>query len=109
MLTLLAQNGAATSGNKVNLAGLWDQKWAEIAPGNEALLEAMGLVGLVVLVGALIMWVWRRNQGQSQGMTSLWPAMAIGALLSAPGVMLPAVLNIIDIVMNMVLNFLQTL
>lgn len=93
---------------KINLAGGWDTVWSAIqsAIGNQltALLTA---VGVLIVVASLFKWMWdrRRSGGGGMGQSSgvLW-SLLVGATLSAPGLLIPIFLTILDAIANAVLG-----
>lgn len=87
----------------------WSTLWGDLAP-SQGLLTDLGIIGVIVLVASLVGWVLeRRRSGFGGGMRAhsglLW-TMLFGALLAAPNVLIPALLTLIDLIINPIVNVL---
>jgi len=98
---------AASGGyDKVNLKGGFEDVWNGLQ-GEGAFKNIMTLVtavGAVLVVGSILKWLWdrRRSGGGGGGRGSegiLW-ALALGATMSAPKLLLPIMLGILDTIAN---------
>lgn len=72
-------------------ASLWSRVHIGITPGAQQLISWIAL-GIVLL--ALGRWVMAKHQGRQAG-NILW-ALLIGAVIAAPNLILPAILEVID-------------
>lgn len=89
----------------INLSGSWNTLWSSVegAIGSK-LTTLMAVIGTLIVVLALVKWAWdrRRGQGGGQGSGAIWGALLVGAILSAPGVIIPVGLTIVDALANAV-------
>jgi hypothetical protein len=91
----------------IDLAGSWDSLWSAVTAGiGTKLVDLLTIVGVAIVVMALAKWAWdrRRGGGGGGGSSAVWGALLVGALLSAPGVILPIMLQIMDAIANAVYN-----
>lgn len=95
--------------NEVNLRGSWLKFWQAVTGGYDGLINMMAIIGVALVVFALIKWAWDRRRGGSmgQGAQPLWGALIPGAILAAPNVILPILLQILDWLANIVLSLVQ--
>jgi hypothetical protein len=85
----------------VNLSDSWNQFWGAVQGPAAPLLNLVKIVGVALVVMAFAKWAWdRRRRGGAGDSSGIWAALLIGALMSAPGVIIPMVLRIFDIVVN---------
>lgn len=88
-----------------NLAGGFSQLWGLVPGGlQRIMLIGGGILAFVCFVG--LVWDSRRKGGQN---TRKWLlGLAVGALLIAPGGLLPGLLGVIDTIFNIVVNLLTS-
>lgn len=90
------------AGDVVNFKDSWSTVWSALTSGWPGLTTAMSVIGVVLVVVAVISWAWARRKGgnMSQGSDKIVGALIIGGLLSAPGLLIPLVLQILDWIIN---------
>lgn len=110
MLAAITGILASADGESVDLSKGWTDVWVGLK-GNGAFAGVMNLltaVGAVIVVMAIakLLWEKRRGGGGGGGMGGgkgsegiMW-ALALGALLAAPNLILPVMLQILDIIAN---------
>ena len=117
MLTTLTTILASENGDTVDLRGGWESVWNGLKDGNPAFAGVMNLltaVGAVIVVMAIakLLWEKRRGSGGGGGMGGgktdgiMW-ALALGAILAAPNLILPVLLTILDSVANGIASVFQ--
>jgi hypothetical protein len=93
----------------VDLAGSWTTAWTAILGplGNFSKLMAVG--GTLMVVVGLFMYLWeRRRSGGGGNHQKLIYTIIVGAILSAPGVMIPVLLTFVDYLVNAIISLLQS-
>lgn len=90
----------------VNLRGSWTKFWQAIEGAYPGLGAALGVIGMIIVLGAVAKFLWDRRRGGGSA-SPLWGAILIGALLAAPTVIMPIALTIIDWIANMGLAVLK--
>lgn len=104
---ILAQESTA-----VNLAGGWDDFWGGLkgAPGFEGIAALATALGAILVVGAVLKWLWEKRRGGGGGGKGsegiLW-ALALGAVLAAPGGLIPLLLTVLDFVANGIIGVFE--
>lgn len=95
-------NAAPGDGKTIALKDSWDSFWSALTGEIGAILMIMSLVGVLLIAGAFIKWAWdRRRGGGGGGQTGgLWGALLVGCILSAPNLLIPAILLIFDVIAN---------
>ena len=97
---------AAGGSTKIDLEGNWNDFWSQIVkdPDTQALLVKVGWIGALIAVSSILTFFWQKRKGrggQGGGMSSVPVyAFVVGAILSAPGVMIPKILQLLDIALN---------
>lgn len=92
-------------GNTVDLAGAWAGLWAKItaAAGIGDLVVFITWIGVGLVAFAIIKWAWTRRKGGASVGSVGWP-LIVGAVLAAPNAVLPAILWLVDLLGNAVVN-----
>lgn len=90
----------------VNLEGSWSQLWGRISGVAPGLFTLLAMIGVGLLVFALATFIWKKRSGGANPQSLMWSA-AIGALLSAPSIIIPMLLKLIDLVINLVLGVIK--
>ncbi|GAB3762657.1 hypothetical protein GCM10028864_54120 [Microlunatus parietis] len=89
---------------KVNLSGAWTDFWDAVTDkGGAGLTTGAAWIGLLIIIGALIVFLWRRTRGYAdENGPRGWVVWAIlfGAVLAAPGFLMPAILGLVDLIAN---------
>lgn len=106
----------AAGDKTVDLAGGWSTFWTGIQKGNptfSSITTLMTVIGTIVVVMAFGKWLWEKRKGTGGGGGGgrsdgiLW-ALAAGAMLAAPNLIIPIVLTILDTVANGVAGVFDT-
>lgn len=91
-------------GNTVDLAGAWQGLWGKIATGEVGgLITFLTWIGVGMVAFAILKWAWSRRRGGAQAGLLGWP-LFVGAALAAPNAVIPAVLWLVDLLANAVVN-----
>ncbi len=88
----------------VDLASGWSSLWAQIDQGDWSTLALLlTWAGICLIVGAVGKFFWdkRRGGGGAGGSSAVLYASVIGGLLAAPEVLIPAILTVIDLLVNL--------
>jgi hypothetical protein len=93
------------TGDTVNLAGGWKDFWETISGTLGGITTLMNVVGMLIVVFAVVKMLWdKRKSGGGGGGggsgSNIGYAILIGAILSAPGLIIPNILTIIDLLAN---------
>jgi hypothetical protein len=95
--------------SSINLTAGWNTVWGDIqtALGSQ-LTTLVTAIGALLVVGAILKWLWDRKRSGSMGGAGahsglLW-TFIIGAVLTAPAVIVPIFLNLSDFVTNAIVN-----
>lgn len=81
-----------------NLIGAFEKQAAF-----EKILTLLTAVGALLVVMAVVKWFWDKRRGGGGGgggNSSVGWALAVGALLAAPQIIIPVILDILDVVAN---------
>lgn len=94
----------AASGATIDLHDSWGKLWSAVTTGFPQLTGILTVVGVILLVAAVIKYLWDRRRGQGGNHHPVIGAMLIGAVLAAPAFLLPVALTLLDGVMNIIAN-----
>ena len=91
----------------VNFQSGWSTVWNSVSGAVGTQLTA---IGVVLVVFAIIRWLWDRRRSGFQGNHSglLW-TFGVGAVLAAPDVVIPLLLGLADLVTNAVIGLFGNL
>lgn len=97
------------AGKTFDLEGSWETLWTGIKGSTgQQVWTLLSVIGVAIVVGALIKWIWDRKRGgggRGLGNTgAIWGALAVGALLTAPEIILPILLTILDAIVNAIIG-----
>lgn len=99
------------SAEKVNLAGGWKVFWDKVQGQLGGITTLLTVIGALLVVMALVMWLMERRRsgsaGMGQGAQKVMWAGIVGAVLAAPGFILPIMLGIIDLVINSIMSVMS--
>lgn len=91
---------ATTTTTSINLAGSWTTFWTKISGSLGTFTNTLALVGMLLVVGAIVAYVWeRRRGGQANHSKVLW-TMLVGGILAGPNIFIPGILTLADFVIN---------
>lgn len=71
-----------------------------------SLVTFLGVIGTLLIVLSVIKYFWDRRRGGAGNHTHLMWTLVIGAILAVPSVVMPALLTILDAVVNLFLKIL---
>lgn len=94
--------------DKVDSAGGWTAFWRAITQGaGPEFTTFLTMIGVALIIGFTIAFIVSkvRNTGGDQGKKLLYGVLT-GAVLLAPGAILPGLLTIIDLVVNALISLL---
>lgn len=97
-------------GKTIALKDNWKTFWDSFADtaGIDGILKLLSIVGVLLIAFAFIKWAWDRRRGLNGGGSgAIWGALLIGAILSAPNLLIPIVLTALDAIVNAVANILD--
>jgi RsiW-degrading membrane proteinase PrsW (M82 family) len=91
----------------IDLAGSWNTAWTAISGSLGAFSSLLAVIGTLLVVFAIVGYIWERRRGGGGNHSKLIYTLVIGAVLSAPGVVIPALLTAIDFIVNALLSLLN--
>lgn len=96
----------AAAGDTVDLSAAWDSFWGPVssAIGTSA-TTLLTVVGVVILIASIATYIFKKRQGGANTGGLFWAAL-IGAVLAAPAVLFPLLLQLADFVINGFLSLL---
>lgn len=109
----IATTSALVTTAAVNFSGAWSTFWSKISQPISKLLTLLTIIGVLLVVGALISYVFEKRRsgggfnGGGAGNSKIGWALAAGIILAAPNALIPLLLKIIDGVANAFLNILS--
>lgn len=87
---------------KIDLAGNWDKLWNSLVSGGGATFTTgLGMIGVAVVLTVLLIAVINKMRGKGSGLGGMTWALIIGAICSAPTVVVPLILKLIDLIINL--------
>lgn len=91
----------------VNFAGDWKSVDTALNSAlGASLVTFLGVLGTILIIFSVIKYVWdRRRTGQGNHTHVMW-TLLIGAILAVPAVVMPAILTILDAIVNVFLKIL---
>lgn len=96
---------------EVNLKASWGKFWGDFSQAvGTQLLGMITMVGMLLVVGSVLKWLWDRRRGNGGGMgganTVMW-TLLLGATLAAPGLLIPLFLQLLDGIANAFVSIIQ--
>lgn len=89
----------------IDISSQWSTLWGAVTSGAPQLAGILSAVGALLVIAALVMWVVKRRTQRGLGdMTAVWGSLILGSVLLAPAVVIPLILNLIDIIVNIVVS-----
>lgn len=102
-ISAAAAASPAMKGDVIDLNGSWSRFWNSItsAANIDRLMTLLSIVGVIIVAAAIVKWSWDRRRGVHAGNSgAVWGSLLVGAVLSAPNLLIPIVLQIFDILVN---------
>jgi hypothetical protein len=84
----------------INLAGSWSTFWASTSKSIGTLTTLLTTVGMLLVIGAILKYVWERRRGGGSSPTTLLWTLLVGGVLAGPDVFIPTILTLADDVIN---------
>lgn len=86
----------------IDFSGDWTDFWSRVHLGiSSDAQKLISWIALAIVVYALWRWVWAKHKGTQSG-NVMW-ALLLGAVIAAPNLIVPAVLEVIDQAWSVVL------
>lgn len=95
------------SASTVNFASDWTSINSALTSAlGSQLITFLGVVGTLLIFASIVKYIWDRRKGSQGNHQHLMYTLLIGAILAVPGVIMPALLTIIDAIVNLFLKIL---
>ncbi|MCL6424365.1 hypothetical protein Bequi_13425 [Brachybacterium sp. JHP9] len=86
---------------KVNFAGGWDTVWGAVSGQLGGVATLLTVIGMLMVLFSVLAWIYQKRRGANmQGLGGVFVVLFIGAVMAAPGAIIPGILRIIDWVAN---------
>jgi hypothetical protein len=93
----------------VHLKDGWDSFWSAVTTGGgPGLTVGLSVAGVIIVLGAAFKYLWDRRRGNGGMNLPLIIALIIGGACAGPGVILPLLLGILDLILNIIINIVNT-
>lgn len=105
-MTVTATTTTTVPGAKsVDLVQSWGKLWssASASSGFSQLRWVLTVAGTVIVLSALLRYIWKSRHGQGQRQHVIW-SLVVGSLLVLPGVLVPVLLTLADAVVNLIIG-----
>lgn len=90
----------------MDLAGKWSNFWSAVG-GGSGIWTAVAAIGVGCILVGIVMWAYQRRKGQGDSKT-LWGWVLLGCVLAAPEVLFPVILTVLDVIIDLAINFFNT-
>lgn len=87
----------------IDISRHWETAWSALTRlAGGGLTTVMAWVGLAIVASSVVVLIWRkfRRKGEQGQAGMLGWAIAFGAILAGPDLLIPLVLNVVDAVAN---------
>lgn len=101
--SLPAAGRAVMPTSTIDLTGGWDTIWGAVSSTDPTFFKVMTVVAVALLIGALIGFAWKKRNGGGNTKPLLW-TIVVAAILAGPQVIIPIVLNIIEVLIDLIAN-----
>jgi len=91
----------------INLASSWTTAWTAISGPLGAFANLLGVIGALLVVFGVAGYIWERRRGGGGSHQKLIYTIVIGAILAAPGVVVPSLLTAVDFIINALIGLLH--
>ena len=97
----------------VDFASSWTTLWNSVSGSISGLTKILGIIGLLLVVGSVLKWLWDRRRGGVgggfQAHSHILFTLVLGAVLAAPNFMIDWMLVILDTIVNAIASIGQSL
>lgn len=97
----------------VDFASSWTSLWNSVSGSISGLTKILGIIGLLLVVGSVLKWLWDRRRGGVgggfQAHSHILFTLVLGAVLAAPNFMINWMLVILDTIVNAIASIGQSL
>lgn len=83
-----------------NFAGAWDGLMSAVGGALGGLLTLAAWIGVIMVVGSIGMWIYRKARGGGGNTSGMVWMIVVGGILCAPNVLIPAILTLVDFIIN---------
>lgn len=97
-----------SANDRVNFHGNWTTFWGAAQGQLGGILTLLGIIGLLLVAGAVIMWIYRKSRGGGGNTSGLVWTIVVGAILASPNFLIPMLLRVIDFFINTIAAVLRT-
>jgi len=92
--------------NQLDWVGGWNRLISAFPSG---VLTALSVIGVAILVIAIIAWLWQRRKGGGGGMSGFpWIAVILAAALAGPQLVIPALIGVLQFIINFVIAIVNS-
>lgn len=91
----------------IDLASSWTKAWTAISGPLGAFASLLGVIGALLVVFGVAGYIWERRRGGGASHQKLLYTIVIGAILAAPGVVVPSLLTAVDFLINALIGLLH--
>ncbi len=92
--------------SNINLAGSWSSAWSSLSGPLGGFTNFLGIIGMFLVVMSIVVYIWERRKGNGNHTKLIW-TLAVGAVLASPNFVLPAILGILDFIVNAAASLLH--
>lgn len=93
--------------NAVDLSGGWTTLWGKINTGDFAsVMTLLTIIGVALVIFSAVSWIWSKRRGGAPWSGVLWAAI-VGGILVSPNVLIPWLLQLVDLIVNAVVRLGQ--
>jgi hypothetical protein len=91
----------------VNFASDWTSIDAALNSAlGSSLITFLGVIGTILIIFSVVKYIWDKRRGGGGNHQHVMWTLLIGAILAVPAVVMPAVLTILDAIVNVFLKVL---
>lgn len=91
----------------VDFSGSWTTFWGAASPELNSIVTLLGIIGLLMVAGGIIMWIYRKSRGGGGNTSGLVWTIVIGGILAGPNFLIPIILNVVDFFINTIASVLS--
>lgn len=93
-------------GSGLNWVDGWN-RLISVVPSN--VLTFMTVLGVLILVLAVVIWLWQRRKGGGGGMQGFpWIAVVLAGALAGPQLVIPAIIGVLQFIVGFVITVVNS-